>query len=286
MSISNKNDYFSRKLTFSWSPVAPACHAIHYNILASNCGSCPTTTNHTNVTCTEVPTNDSTCTFAVQTVICGNIAGNVSDSINITLYTIESTVRTPTDSLHSTENQGTHNSSTIEAMGINNSAISRVYIISFSCLATVLFVGVVVASIIATATYLRSKAKVRAVSIQSNKAKESTHNEPAYENVMLSPLPSASAINTQDNVAYGNTRTSIRGATKDIPTYQNDTDFSSRAGIVNIQDNVAYGRTKTSIIGAGATQDISMYEEVTGPLPLVSTIATQDNVAYCCIQQL
>ena len=28
-----------------------------------------------------------------------------------------------------------------------------------------------------------------------------------------------------------------------------------------------------------------MYEEVTGPLPLVSTIATQDNVAYRCTQQ-
>ena len=109
-------------------------------------------TNHTNVTCTDVPNNDSICTFAVQTVVCGNIAGNTSDPINITLYTTESTVRTPTDSLHSTENQGTRTSSATEAMGINNSAISRVYIISFSCLATASFVGVVVASIIVIAT--------------------------------------------------------------------------------------------------------------------------------------
>ena len=124
--ISNLN-LALRKLTFSWSPVAPDCPAIHYNVLALNCGSCPTTTNHTNATCTNVPINDSICTFAVQTVVCGNnITSNINDPINITLYTIESTVRTPTDSLHSTKNQGTHNSSTTETMGVNNSAISRV----------------------------------------------------------------------------------------------------------------------------------------------------------------
>ena len=188
----NKNDYSSRELTFSWSPVAPDCPAIHYNILASNCGSCPTTTNHTNATCTKVPVNDSICTFAVQTVVCENITGNIRDPLNIILYTTESTVRTPTDSLHPTENRGTHTSSATEAMGINNSAISRVYIISFSILATASFVGVVVASIIVIATFLRSKAKIRVVSIQSNRAEESTHNEPAYENVMLSPSPSCS----------------------------------------------------------------------------------------------
>ena len=59
--------------------------------------------------------------------------------------------------------------------------------------------SVVVASIIVIATFLRSKAKTRVVSVQSNRAKESTHNEPAYENVKLSPLPSASVINAQDN---------------------------------------------------------------------------------------
>jgi hypothetical protein len=78
------------------------------------------------------------------------------------------------------------------------------------------------------------------VSVQSNRAR----NEPAYENVTLSPLPSVSAINTQDNIAYGRTRTSIRGDMQDIP----------------------------------------VYESVTGPLPLISTIDTQDNVAYGCTQ--
>ena len=190
-------------------------------------------------------------------MVCGNITGNISDPTNVTLYTTESTVRTPTD--------------TTESMGMNNSATSQVYIISFSCLATALFVGAV-ASL--TVILKRSRAKIRAVSVQSNRAEETTHNELVYENVTHSPSPSASAINTQDNVAYGNTRTSTTGATHDIPTYQNEICPFSQVGIVNTQDNVAYGRAKTSTRGAKATQDEPMYEEVTGPLPLVSTIAT------------
>ena len=67
-----------RQLSFSWSPVAPECPGIYYNILASNCGSCPTTTNHTTVTCTDVPTDGQVCTFATQNVICGKIKGNTN----------------------------------------------------------------------------------------------------------------------------------------------------------------------------------------------------------------
>ena len=275
----------SRELTFSWSPVVPDCPAIHYNILALNCGSCPTTTNHTNVTYTDVPTNDSICTFAVQTVVCGNIAGNISDPLHITFYTTESTVGTPNDSLHSIENQGTHNLSTSETIGINSSATSRVYIISFSRLATALFVGAV-ASLTVIAIFLKkSKLKIRAASIQSNRAEEITDNEPVYGNVMLSPSISVSAINTQDNVAYGHTRTSTRGPgiTQDVPTYQNDTGPLPPVCVISTQDNVAYGHTKTSI---GATHDVPMYEEVNDLISLDSTINTQDNVAYGCTQQI
>ena len=118
--------------------------------------------------------------------------------------------------------------------------------------------------------FLRSKAKTRAVSVQSNRAKKSTHNEPAYENVKLSPLPSASVINTQDNVAYGHTRTSTRGAgaTQNVPIYQNDI---GPLPLVNTQNNVAYGHTKTI---TGAMQETPIYEDVTSPSPLVSTIDT------------
>ena len=74
-----------RTLTWTWSAVAPDCTAVHYNILASNCGSCPTTTNHTTVTCTDVPNYDSTCSFSVQTVVCGDIVGNSSDEVQVIL---------------------------------------------------------------------------------------------------------------------------------------------------------------------------------------------------------
>ena len=68
-------------LAFNWSSVTPDCPAIHYNILSSNCGSCPTTTTHTTVTCTDVPTDGSMCTFALETVVCGNVTGNLSDNV-------------------------------------------------------------------------------------------------------------------------------------------------------------------------------------------------------------
>jgi hypothetical protein len=74
-----------KEITFSWSSIAPDCPAIHYNILASNCGSCPTTTNHTNVTCTDLPTEDSICTLAVETVVCGNITGNLSKPLTLNI---------------------------------------------------------------------------------------------------------------------------------------------------------------------------------------------------------
>ena len=78
----SKADFASRQITFNWSRVVTECpdQDVHYNILASNYGSCPTTTNHTSVTCTNVRTN-STCTFAIQTVVCGYIMGNKSDVI-------------------------------------------------------------------------------------------------------------------------------------------------------------------------------------------------------------
>ncbi len=72
-------------LTFDWSVSAASdCPDIQYNILASNCGSCPTTTNHTNVTCTNVPTKD-TCTFAIWRVVCGNVTEKTNNTVCIML---------------------------------------------------------------------------------------------------------------------------------------------------------------------------------------------------------
>ena len=89
------------QLTFSWSPVAPDCPEVSYNILASNCGSCPTTTNHTTAACTDVPTDGKECTFAVETVVCGNITGSKNSSISLLVpNTVTVTESSTTDILY------------------------------------------------------------------------------------------------------------------------------------------------------------------------------------------
>ena len=176
-------NFVSRRLTFTWSPVAPDCPAIHYNILASNCGSCPTTTNHTTVTCTDVPINQSTCTFAVQTVLCGNLIGNLSDPINTTILP----ERRNTDTCTNTA-----------------------YVVATRFLAVALVTSVVVFVTIIVIILKRSKEKIKAALDlqQTSRAERSTHMETMYEDV-TGPVPSVGAINTQDNVAYGHTKTPI-----------------------------------------------------------------------------
>jgi hypothetical protein len=69
-------------LVFSWNEVVTTCEIVHYRIIASNCGRCPTTTIHLTAVCTNVPTNSNNmCTFAVQTLVCDGVAGNVSDPL-------------------------------------------------------------------------------------------------------------------------------------------------------------------------------------------------------------
>ena len=84
-------DTVSRQITFTWSPVYPECPAIHYNILASNCGHCPTTTNHTNITCSDAPTK-AMCTFAVQAINCDFNIGNHSKPITVLLKETSSVI--------------------------------------------------------------------------------------------------------------------------------------------------------------------------------------------------
>ena len=198
-------DFVTRQLTFKWSPVAPDCPAIHYNILTSNCGSCPTTTNHTNVTCTDIPTDGSTCTLAVQTVSCGYITGNASDPISITLYT-----QTPTtDDLHvyPTGKLTTHSSDTAtEPAGthpINSN--SAVYVISIGSLATGLIASAVLFTTVTAIILRRSKVKVSAaLELSQRGADGTTHDDPVYEEVAGASLHSI--ISTQDNVAYRHTK--------------------------------------------------------------------------------
>ena len=199
----------SSELTFSWSPVAPDCPAIHYNILASKCGSCPTTTNHTNVTCIDVPINGSTCTITVQTISCGNIAGNVSDPISITLYP----ERVPVDSPQPTENLSTQNSGTdtTETMGVETmTPNTEAYAISIGSLGIALIASVVVFVMVIVIILRRTKVKMKAAIGSPHREERTTiHGDPMYEDVArFSSLSVGTIINTQDNVAYGHTKTS------------------------------------------------------------------------------
>ena len=75
------------QLTFTWNPVVPNCAAIHYNILAHNCGICPSTTTHNMAVCHGIDTfGNLTCSFIVQNVrSCDNVTGNMSSVLTVIL---------------------------------------------------------------------------------------------------------------------------------------------------------------------------------------------------------
>ena len=70
------------------------------------------------------------------------------------------------------------------------------------------------------------------------------------------------------------------GTTHDEPMSENVIGPLPSVSTINTQDNVAYGHKRTSTRAKGAMHNEPMYEDVTGPLPLISVINTQDNVAY------
>ena len=190
--------------TFTWSPVAPDCPTVYYNILASNCGSCPTTTNHTTVTCTDVPTNGSTCTFAVQTVVCGNVFGNSSDSINITsANTKEKTVNIRVNATtYTKDRQDNHNvtlqqnvcASTTSSVS-KNSETTGVTFISTILLST-LFITWIAISTVIIVILLKFKIKVKHELEMANQELITSTNSSCN-------TVSQTAIDTSENVAYG-----------------------------------------------------------------------------------
>ena len=177
--ISSAN-FILRRLTFSWSSVALDCPVIRYNILASNCGSCPTTTNHTNVTCTDVPTENSVCTFAIQTVLCGSLIGNKSDPVIVTTTTL------------------------LDRINVDM-CTNTAYLATISSLVVALITSVVVFTTAIGIILQRSKAKIKELQ-PPNREASSTHIE--AEAMYEDPLPSVSAISTKENVAYGHAKKS------------------------------------------------------------------------------
>ena len=183
-------DTISKQITFTWSSVTPECLTTQYNILSSNCGSCPTTTNHTTVICTDVPTaadNNSACKFSVQAINCNFIIGKFSDPITVFLKEMATSnnvlnTQNPSDITISNHNRG--------------------YITSLS-LACVLAVGLVMSIVTVIALIITYQKGIRV-------KEETTTIEPVtpaaahfasgdYENVIQS---SQEHITTSENIAY------------------------------------------------------------------------------------
>ena len=75
-------------VSFNWSQISSQCPSIQYHIVASNCGECPDITINNKVTCTGKYTqliNSHQCSFAVQTIVCDEIIGDISTAINVTV---------------------------------------------------------------------------------------------------------------------------------------------------------------------------------------------------------
>ena len=79
-------------LIFSWSPLALSCPSLSYIITSTtDCGICPNTSTKTSVTCNNITVSGQTCSYYVQTKICGNLVGRKSQPLVVKLkggYTI------------------------------------------------------------------------------------------------------------------------------------------------------------------------------------------------------
>ena len=119
---------------------------------------------------------------------------------------------TETMSFYSIETQGTHGLDSTETRGMDSWGTNTEYVISIGLLATALMVCIVVFIIVISIILIRSKAKLEAAVQQSASPGETIHVEPIYEDI-TGPLPSESAIDIQDNVAYGHGHTQTITAT-------------------------------------------------------------------------
>ena len=86
-------DVAQTHLIFHWNQLTSdlqwagsgSCSSFVYNIIASNCGSCPNSTSSSFTTCINMTINGSTCLFAVETKVCGNIVGHTNNTISVFL---------------------------------------------------------------------------------------------------------------------------------------------------------------------------------------------------------
>lgn len=76
------------QLNFTWSTnhfIVSDYEDSYYDITANECGQCPLLSYDRNATCSNFVTDGKNCTFSVQIIVCGNIVGNRSNEVVITL---------------------------------------------------------------------------------------------------------------------------------------------------------------------------------------------------------
>ena len=129
----------------------------------------------------------------------------LSTTDSLKSYNVKST---ETISTYPIEIQGTHCLDSTETRRMDSWGTNTEYVISIGLLATVLMVSIVVFIIVTSIILVRSKAKIEAALQKSASTGETIYVEPMYEDV-TGPLPSESAIHTQDNVAYGHGHTQM-----------------------------------------------------------------------------
>ena len=113
-------------------------------------------------------------------------------------------MRALTDIPNLTENQGTHESLSMDTTDIEGVHSSTEYIESISSLATALIVSIVISITVIAIILKRSKAKIKAALESSSRVEGTTQMESVYDEV-TGPV---SAIDTHDNIAYSLTKTS------------------------------------------------------------------------------
>ena len=150
---------------------------------------------------------NTTCQFAVQSVVCGNITGNTSDPLNVTFFASEPT-HEPT-SVH--VNSSTHNTDateTVSTLSLDKSMVytdkstGSVYIVLIISLATGVIVNLVISITMIATILTRRKAEINLQLTDSTGGERTQMNE----GITCDSL-SASAIRTEDNFSYGNKHT-------------------------------------------------------------------------------
>ena len=92
-------DIKPNQLTFAWNDSVNLQHtysfsntdSIVYNIISSNCGTCPNSTTLLSATCVDFVADGSVCSFALQAVVCGNRFSPISDPVKIQIKGIKLT---------------------------------------------------------------------------------------------------------------------------------------------------------------------------------------------------